>query len=123
MKKLYAAVSPKGDFDFNSIALHANKVKINPSDAKYGNVRVREINMKQYTDNLPNLKEDYELWENYKLAWVWVNPDGSYWLDTLSLSKEDTKKCCSKPEIMIALGFKVIPVKFSLTTIPQLMAA
>lgn len=123
MKKLYAAVSPRGDFDFSSIVSHANQIKINPSDVKYGNVRVRAINMKKITGQLPQVKNDVELWENHKIAFVWVNPDGSYWFDTLSLSKEETKKYCSTPDLMIGLGFKVVPVKFQLPMVPQLMAA
>lgn len=123
MKKLYAAVSPRGDFDFNTIMSHSNQVKINPSDAKYGNIRVRPVNMKRYTGILPQVEHDYELWQDHKIAWVWINPDGSYWFDTLSLLKEDTRQWCSKPETMIALGFKIVPVKFSIAMIPQLMAA
>jgi hypothetical protein len=123
MKKLYAAVGPKGFFDFYSIKHNANKVKINPSDEKYGQVRVKSINMKRYAEPLPALHGDANLWDNHKIAFIWSNPDGSYWWDTLSQSVEETKKWCSKPEVMIALGFKIVPVQFSLPGVAQLMAA
>lgn len=123
MKKLYAAVYPNGDFAFNSIAFNSDKVQINPSDYKYGNVRVRTVNVKKFTEQLPIFNSDHELWDNHKIAWVWVNPDGTFWWDTLSLNKEDTRKWSSKPEIMIGLGFKIIPVQFTATTIAHLMAA
>ena len=123
MKKLYAAVYPNGDFAFDSINSQSDKVKINPSDAKYGSVRVRSVNMKKFTGQLPSVENDHELWEKHKIAWIWSNPDKTLWWDTLSLTKEDTYNCSSNPKLMIALGFKVIPVQFSTTVIAHLMAA
>lgn len=123
MKKLYAAVYPNGDFTFESINSKSDRVKINPSDLKYGNVRVRTINMKKFTGQLPVLEHDYDLWEKHKIAWIWSNPDNSLWWDTLSLTKESTYECSTNPKVLIALGFKVIPVQFSPTVIAHLMAA
>lgn len=123
MIKLYAAVQSSGSIDFNSINKNASKVYILPSDEKYGNVKVKQIQMKQYREQLPQVKNTYELWEDYNIAWIWSNPDGSYWWDTLSQDKEITREWCSKPELMIALGFKIVPVQFNNCNIAHLIAA
>lgn len=123
MKKLYAAVLPDGSFDFNTIEHSATKVKITESDYKYGKTRVKPVLMQRFKEDLPKYNNDYELWQQHQIAWIWSNPDGSYWWDTLSLDKETTRKWSSKPETMIGLGFKVIPVQFFLKHTAHLIAA
>lgn len=119
MKKLYAAVGPNGYMDFNSIRHTVQTVPVTPSDVRYGNIKVKPINMQRYKGEI---SADCS-WENHKIAWIWENPNGSYWWDTLSDSFLGARNCSSRPDIMIGLGFKVIPVQFSVREIAHLMAA
>jgi hypothetical protein len=112
MKRFFAAVTGAGDFDFASIAEKKSSVEILHSDVKYGGVHVGAITMVEFDGDVKSLPGD--LWESSKIAWVWKNSDGSYWLDTLSREHKDAEAWATNKSRLEALGTKLVPVQFAL---------
>lgn len=112
--RFYAAVSPDGSFSFNSIEKKKRDVYVAPSDEKYGNMSVRPVRMTPLDGDVPGDVAAAELWRAHKIAWIWRNEDGSFWLDTLSDSQEEATAWSSSPERSRAMGMAVIPVKFEI---------
>jgi len=113
--KMYAAVSPSGAFEFSSVAQRKKDVRILESDAKYGKLVTQPVLMTLFDDEIPTSAADaFRLWDSHQLAWVWQNSDESFWWDTLSLTRADAAGWVSKPDIMAALGTKLVPVQFRL---------
>jgi|GEM_PF-5751579 len=110
MKKLYAAISPSGQFHFNSIAARLRDVKILPSDAKYGGIRAGVIFLTPLVAQAAPVSDSSSDWNAQHTAWVWRNPDESLWMDTLSLTKAETTGWASNPARLESLGFEVIAV-------------
>lgn len=113
--KLYAAVSPNGDFDFHSIRLKPKAVAITRSDAKYGGLACQAVVMEVFDGELPAPASDdpFYDWNERKIAWVYQNFDGSFWLDTLSLTKAEAESWVSNPARVAAIGTKLVAVKIA----------
>lgn len=113
VERFFAPVGKNEHFSLDSIQKKKSAVVILPSDAKYGGVSVRPVFMAPFDGEIDAVDPD-DAWRQRKIAWVWVNFDGSYWIDTLSLTEKEAADWCSNRDRNEALGMKLIPVKFSL---------
>jgi hypothetical protein len=109
--KLYAAVSPAGQFHFSTLQEKARSVVVTPSDAKYGDTRVGAVLMIPLDDNsaVPCTSPTGQSTE--MAAWVWQNEDGTFWHDTLSLTHDEARSWASQPARHEVLGSRVIAVR------------
>lgn len=111
-ERFYAPVDQRGHFRLADLERKKKLVRISPSDEKYGGVTAKAVVMHELGTDAPEGDAQGELWQEQKIAWLWKNFDGSYWWDTLSMSKQEARNWASNPERTESIGSRLVAVQF-----------
>lgn len=106
----YAAVGPDGAFSFHDLHRAKRSVQITGSDRTYGGVTVRTITMKMREPGAPAAEVS---------GWIVLNPDNTWWLDSLSATEAEAISWMSDRARMELLGFKAVEVGFFLKKVAE----
>ena len=121
--KFFTCMYRDKHFDLFNLQSSAQKVKINQSDVIYGDAKVVPVTMNalnndEYTELAKTKANHLTLWEQFKIAFIWQNPDDTFWLDSLSETFDEAFKFMSESSRsrLTSLGFKVVPVQFQFSS-------
>jgi hypothetical protein len=111
MKKLFAAVSPDGHFEFDSIQQKRCDVLVLADEAKYDSVRAEPVVLSRYRDDLLVEDASTEAAPPQQLAWILLNEDESYSLGTLALTLEESRARATLVFTGALKNFRLVPVR------------
>ncbi|NHR04384.1 hypothetical protein HA052_04160 [Chromobacterium haemolyticum] len=117
--KFYAPVDSTGYFSLHAIQKAKKNIRILPSDAEYGGVTARRVEAHIFEGDIPDVDDDaWRAWKDHRLGWVIQNVDGSFWWDTLSMSKAETESWLGSAPDKVAtkksqFGFKTVALVFT----------
>lgn len=111
--RMYGAVDKEGNFRFSSVREKRHHVIISPSDRKYGGLSPGKLLMEPSSATL-DLWEKHEGMAKEHHGWIIQNPDGTFWMDTLSPTEEEARSWWGTPEKALksqALGMRLVRVR------------
>lgn len=112
-KRMYGAVDKEGNFLFSTVREKRHHVIISSSERKYGGLSQGKLLME------PSFAT-FDMWEKPEgmakehHGWIIQNPDGTFWIETLSPTEEEAGSWWGSPEKALrsqALGMRLMCVR------------